>query len=689
MSDPALFTNHLAHETSPYLKQHAHNPVDWYAWGSEALRRAKELDRPIFLSIGYSACHWCHVMEHESFENEEIAKILNDNFVSIKVDREERPDLDQIYMTAVQRMTGQGGWPMTVFLTPDLRPFTGGTYFPPEDKYGRRGFRSVLLMLAEAWRDRRAEIDAAAGELTEYLQAVAGVQPTPGGLDADLLRGASNALARAFDASHGGFGQAPKFLHTMDLRLLLRVWKRFNEDHALHMVRHTLDRMAMGGIYDHLGGGFARYSTDDRWFAPHFEKMLYDNALLVPCYIEAYLATKEPFYRQIVEETLAWVKREMTSPEGPFYSTLDADSEGHEGKFYVWSADELDAVLGEDAPLVREYWGVTADGNFEGRNILFVADVDRRALAARHDLDDAALDERIATAKRLLYDIRSARVWPGLDDKVLASWNGLMIRAFADAARAFDDARYRTIAVESAAALFGSMVKNGRVFRSSKAGRARIAGYLEDYASLALAALALSELTFDETWIERARTLADSIDSWFRDDDTGLYFDTASDQETLINRPREVTDNATPAGTSLAAELFVRLAELTGDDALRRCAAAIVDRLAPAAARYPMAFGHLLSTADLLINGAIEVAIAGAPESAAFRELARVVGARFVPGLVLAGGQGSSLPLLAGRAPTAGVAAAFVCRNYACELPVTDPTALDDQLAEAARASSG
>src|ERR1700722_12896204 len=359
MSDPALFTNHLASETSPYLKQHAHNPVDWYTWGPEALARAKQLDRPIFLSIGYSACHWCHVMEHESFENEEIAKILNDNFVSIKVDREERPDLDQIYMTAVQRMTGQGGWPMTVFLTPDLRPFTGGTYFPPEDKYGRRGFRSVLLMLAEAWRDRRPEIDAAAGELTEYLQAVAGVQPTPSGLDAALLREASNALARAFDPSHGGFGQAPKFLHTMNLRLLLRVWKRFNEDHALHMVRHTLDRMAMGGIYDHLGVGFARYSTDARWLVPHFEKMLYDNALVVVAYLEAFQATGDEFYREIVEETLGWVQREMTGPEGPFYSTLDADSEGEEGKFYVWTAAETEQLLGKDeAALFNAAYGV-------------------------------------------------------------------------------------------------------------------------------------------------------------------------------------------------------------------------------------------------------------------------------------------------------------------------------------------
>jgi uncharacterized protein len=684
--------NRLAHETSPYLLQHAENPVDWWPWSPEALERARAENKPILLSIGYAACHWCHVMAHESFEDPATAAFMNERFINIKVDREERPDLDAIYMQAVQAMTGHGGWPMTVFLTPDGVPFYGGTYYPKDDRQGMPSFTRIMRSLSDAYRERPADIARTVASVREMYVDGRAMPGAPGGavpLTRALLDGAYHALAERYDERFGGFEGAPKFPQAMSLDFLVAYWGRTGTEQALAIATNSFLAMARGGIYDQIGGGFARYSVDDRWLVPHFEKMLYDNALLARLGVHLWQSGANPEIRRVVEETLDWAVREMRAPEGGFYSSLDADSEGHEGKFYVWSADELDAALGDDAPLLREYWGVTADGNFEGKNILFVADVDRHALAARHDLDDAALDERIATAKRLLYDIRSARVWPGLDDKVLASWNGLMVRAFADAARAFDDARYRAIAVESAAALFGSMVKNGRVFRSSKAGRARIAGYLEDYASLALAALALYELTFDETWIDQARTLADSIDSWFRDDDTGLYFDTASDQETLITRPREVTDNATPAGTSLAAELFVRLAELTGDDALRRRAAAIVDRLAPAAARYPMAFGHLLSTADLLINGAIEVAIAGAPESAAFRELARVVGARFVPGLVLAGGQGSSLPLLAGRAPTAGVPAAFVCRNYACELPVTDPTALDDQLAEAARASGG
>jgi uncharacterized protein len=684
--------NRLAHETSPYLLQHADNPVDWWPWSPEALERARAENKPILLSIGYAACHWCHVMAHESFEDAATAAFMNERFINIKVDREERPDLDAIYMQAVQAMTGHGGWPMTVFLTPDGVPFYGGTYFPKDDRQGMPSFMRIMRSLSDAYRERPSDIARTIASVREMYadgRAMPGARVGAESPTRTLLDGAHHALAERYDERFGGFEGAPKFPQAMSLDFLVTYWGRTGTEQALVIATNSFLAMARGGIYDQIGGGFARYSVDDRWLVPHFEKMLYDNALLARLGVHLWQAGANAEIRRVVEETLDWAAREMRAPEGGFYSSLDADSEGHEGKFYVWSVEELDAALGDDAPLLGEYWGVSADGNFEGRNILSVADVDRRALAARYGLDDAALDQRIAAAKQRLYDIRNARVWPGLDDKVLASWNGLMVRAFADAARAFDDARYRAIAIESATALWDTMVRDGRVFRSSKAGRARIAGYLEDYASLALAALALYELTFDDSWIDRARTLAESIDTWFRDGDSGLYFDTASDQETLITRPREVTDNATPAGSSLAAELFVRLAELTGDDALRQRAAGIVDRLAAAAARYPMAFGHLLTVADMLINGAIEVAIAGAPESAAFRELTRVAGARFVPGLVLAGGQGSSLPVLAGRAATAGVPVAFVCRNYACELPVTDPTALDDQLAEAAKGSRG
>src|SRR5947209_2077174 len=424
MTSAASFTNRLAAETSPYLRQHQHNPVDWYPWAPEALARARQLDRPIFLSIGYSACHWCHVMEHESFEDDEVARLLNDHFVSIKVDREERPDLDQIYMASVQLLTGQGGWPMSVFLTPDLRPFFGGTYFPPDDRYGRPGFKRLLRWLADLWQQQRDQVYEQAGEVTRHLQAASRLQPGEGAAGEEVLRRAVGQLGRRFDPLHGGFGQPPKFLHTMDLRLSLRAWKRFELPEALHMVKHTLQKMAMGGIYDHLGGGFARYSTDARWLVPHFEKMLYDNALLVVVYLEAFQATGEPFFREIVEETLGWVKREMTSPEGPFYSTQDADSEGVEGKFFVWSADEVRQVLGPD--LARSFtsvYDVTPQGNWEGHNILHRArpyTQEARLLG----ISEPELRRQLDEAKRRLFEVRGRRVWPHRDEKVLTAWNG-------------------------------------------------------------------------------------------------------------------------------------------------------------------------------------------------------------------------------------------------------------------------
>jgi hypothetical protein len=459
MSQPPAFTNRLAHETSPYLRQHAHNPVDWYPWGSEALERARRLDRPIFLSIGYSACHWCHVMEHESFESPDIAKVLNEHFISIKVDREERPDLDQIYMTAVQMLTGQGGWPMSMFLTPDLQPFFGGTYFPPNDHYGRPGFKKVLLALAEAWREHRGDLTQQAAEITGRLRSVTQREPGEGELEPGLLRRSVAHLGRLFDSLHGGFGQAPKFPHPMELRLLLRVRKRFGDDTALQMARLTLDRMAMGGIYDHLGGGFARYSTDERWLVPHFEKMLYDNALLVPAYLEAYQITGEQDYQGVARETLDWVLREMTSPEGPFYSTLDADSEGKEGKFYVWTVAEIEDVLGKELADTFNYvYGVTAEGNWDepndphvgaGRNILHRSKTyEQCARLLKQSRED--LRPRLELARRKLFEVRGRRVWPGRDDKMLTSWNGLMIAALAQAAQVLDKPEYAAAATKAA-----------------------------------------------------------------------------------------------------------------------------------------------------------------------------------------------------------------------------------------------
>ncbi len=482
MSQQQGSANHLIHETSPYLKQHAYNPVDWYPWGAEALEKARKLDRPIFLSVGYSACHWCHVMEHESFEDTEVAKILNEHFVSIKVDREERPDLDQIYMTAVQMMTGQGGWPMSMFLTPDLQPFYGGTYFPPDERYGRPSFKRLLGALVDAWQSRRSEIVQQAGQITEHLQRAgrlsaamegSGDAATTADLQPDLLRHAVSALGRAFDSRFGGFGSAPKFPHAMELRVLLRAWKRFGSEDALHMARLTFDKMAMGGMYDQLGGGFHRYSTDERWLVPHFEKMLYDNALLSLAYLEAFQATGDGAYREVVEETLDYVLREITSPDGPFYSTQDADSEGVEGKFYVWSAAEIEKILGkESADLFAEVYDVTPGGNWEGHNILNRVKT-REQYARLRNMPEAELRSRLAQAKSMLLEARGRGVWPGRDEKVLTAWNGLMIDAMAQAGMVLEKPVYIEAAERAADFILTRMRDpSGRLLRTSMAGAA-------------------------------------------------------------------------------------------------------------------------------------------------------------------------------------------------------------------------
>ena len=678
--------NRLARETSPYLLQHADNPVDWHPWSPEALERARREDKPILLSVGYSACHWCHVMAHESFEDEATAALMNERFVNVKVDREERPDVDAIYMQAVQAMTGQGGWPMTVFLTPDGVPFYGGTYYPKEERLGMPSFARILTAVSDAYRTRRADVARSAASVREMYDASREAARSAGPLTRELLDRAYRALAEQYDARNGGFDGAPKFPQTMSLAFLLRYWGRGGPEHALAMAAHSYRQMAAGGMYDQIGGGFARYSTDVRWLVPHFEKMLYDNALLISLGVHLWQATRDDDIARVVRDTADWALREMRSPEGGFYSALDADSEGHEGRFYVWSEAEFDAVLGDAAPLLRAYWGVTPDGNFEGRNILFVAVTDRRAFARQFGVSDQQLDDVVRRGRSALYDVRAKRVWPGRDDKILSSWNALLVRAIAEAARAFGDASYRRAALEGATFLFESVLEEGRVYRSYKNGRARIAGYLEDYASLGLAALAVYELTFDAAWLERARELSETMVRWFWDDDAGVFYDTASDQEQLITRPREVSDNATPSGSSLAAELLARLAELLRDVDARRRATWIVETIAPAIARYPSAFGHLLGVADMLINGAVELAIVGDPDAADFRALDRVAAEHYVPALVLAGGRADdSIALLEGRAARDGRATAYVCRNYACEEPALTPEALGDQLRRAAR----
>jgi len=685
---PTTMSNRLANETSPYLLQHAANPVDWYPWGEDALARARSESKPILLSVGYAACHWCHVMEHESFEDDATARLMNEKFINVKVDREERPDIDGIYMQAVQAMTGHGGWPMTVFLTPDGLPFYAGTYFPPDDRHGLPSFKRVLGAVSDAYTNRRVDVERTTEQLRQFFASTTHPTRSTGTLTPLLLDRAYRALAQEYDARHGGFGGAPKFPQAMSLDSLLRYWARTRTTLALTIAQESFRAMARGGIYDQLGGGFARYAVDEGWRVPHFEKMLYDNALLVRLGTHLWQATKNAEVRRVVEETLDWALREMTDPEGGFYSSLDADSEGHEGKFYVWTTDELEAALGAEAPLALEYWGVTPGGNFEGKNILHVPN-DPAVVAARRRISVGELQARIASATHALLAVRSARVRPGCDDKTLAAWNGLMVRALAEAARAFDKISYRAEAIRHGEFLFRSLVRDGRVSRSIKKGVVKIGGFLEDYAALGLAALALYELTFDDVWLAHARSLADATVRWFWDDDTGAFFDTASDHEKLVTRPRDITDNATPSGTSLAAELLARLADLLQDESMRRRATYVLETMAEPMARHPAAFGHALGVADLLVRGAIELAIVGDPASDDFRALSRAAAERYVPSLVLAGGparNAARVALLADRPTRSGRATAYVCRNYACETPVTDAAALATQLDAATNA---
>ena len=685
--------NRLATETSPYLAQHAENPVDWYPWGAEALERARREDKPILLSIGYAACHWCHVMAHESFEDPETARLMNEQFVNIKVDREERPDLDSIYMQATQAMTGHGGWPMTVFLTPDTAPFYAGTYFPPEDRQGMPSFRRVLHAVADAYRSRRGGVEETAAKMRDLYATTTQPARSTGALTTTTLDRAYRAIAQRYDQRHGGFEGAPKFPQAMVLDFLLRYWRRNGIDFAREMVTESFRKMARGGINDQLGGGFHRYAVDATWTIPHFEKMLYDNALLARLGVHVWQATRDPEVRRVTEETIDWVAREMSSPDGGFYSSLDADSEGHEGTFYVWTRDEIERALGNDGRLAAAYWGVTGEPNFEERYVLHVPH-EIGVVAARGGATPDVVAEAVASARAVLLARRARRARPGRDEKILASWNGLMLRAVAEAARAFGRDDYRALAVRNAEFLLRAMVRDGRVMRSYTAGVSRIPGYLEDHAAVALGLLDLYGVTFDIRWLDAARTIAHAIDQWFWDETTGAYFDTASDQETLLTRPRDITDNAAPSGTSLAVDLLLRLAELLGDGPRRERAMRVLETLSEPLARYAPAFGHLLGAADMAVHGAVEVALAGNPATSEFRALAEAVGADYVPSLVIAGGAagGEAAPdiaLLVGKLPRDDRATAYVCRQYLCEEPVTDPAELPRQLARASRSPLG
>jgi len=677
--------NRLARETSPYLLQHARNPVDWYPWGPEALARAKSEDKPIFLSVGYSACHWCHVMERESFENDAIAELMNEHFVNVKVDREERPDVDEIYMKAVQAMTGSGGWPMSVFLTPDLEPFYGGTYFPPRGLYGRPGFPQVLSGLAKAWKDDRTNLAKRARTLAEHI-ADEGRAKAAGEIDPEVLDASRVALVGQLDPRWGGFGDAPKFPHAIDLRILLRHALRTNDAGARHAAILSLERMAEGGIHDQLGGGFHRYSVDEQWLVPHFEKMLYDNALLVPAYLEAWLVTGDPRHAEVARRACDWVLREMSTAEGGFASSQDADSEGEEGRFFVFDLRELEQILGAKlGARAAEWFGVTSEGNFEhGKSILWRHDR-AEAVATKLKVPLRDLEESMRDASVKLLAARSSRVKPGTDDKVLAAWNGLMISALALAYQVLDEPRYLDAARKAARwILEGMRQPDGRLFATARNGRAHLNAYLDDYAFTIAGLLDLYESDFDPHWIREALALDAVVADRFQDED-GSCFTTARDHEKLIARLKAPHDGALPSGNGVQALNLLRLADLTGRADLAERAQRAIQSMAGLVNRFPQAFSTLLLAVDWLAVGAREVVIAGDLESKSARDLLRAVRTSFSPQRVVAfaGSMADSklVPLLAEKTPGAQGARAYVCRNWTCAAPIDEPAALVAALA--------
>ncbi len=707
--------NLLARETSPYLLQHAENPVHWVPWSREALERARQEDKPIFLSIGYSACHWCHVMAHESFDDESVAAILNDHFVSIKVDREERPDLDHVYMTAVQALTGGGGWPLSAFLTPEGHPFYGGTYFPPHARHGLPSFTQVLLAVVDAWQNRRQELVSGGRRLVQAIErqsAAAGIEKqSMREVEGDTLRGtelaaldpqtldtAFRALQERYDSRHGGWDGPPKFPQPMVLEYLLRYHHLKGNVRALQMATQTLEAMARGGMYDQLGGGFHRYSVDDHWLVPHFEKMLYDNAQLARVYLHVWQVTGNEFFRTITGEILDYVVREMLyvgagANDGntagvAFYSTQDADSEGEEGKFFVWTPDEIRAVLGDEADAFMKAYSVTPGGNastgsahgFEGKNILeFVGDMAQRPALAK--------------ARHRLFEARDKRVHPGRDDKVLTSWNGLMLAAFAEAARILDRDDYQEIAERNAGFLLKELrQENGRLLRTWKshpepvegAGEAKINGYLEDYAYLIEGLLELYQTTFELRWFVAARELAETMLEHFADSEGKLY-DTSDDHEMLITRPRDLQDNATPSGNAMAVTALLKLAGFTNDSRYVDITHQALAQMQPMMSQYPLGFGQWLQALAYALSKPRDIAIVGDPDSAATQTLLHVVQDGYRPFQVVAVGapdaQGLTAPLLKDRGLVNGQAAAYVCHDFSCQAPATNPQALEVLLA--------
>jgi uncharacterized protein YyaL (SSP411 family) len=678
--------NRLAQETSPYLLQHKDNPVDWYPWGPEALAKAKSEDKPILVSIGYSACHWCHVMAHESFENEQTAAVMNDYFVNIKVDREERPDLDSIYMSAVQAMSGHGGWPLNCFLTPDGVPFFGGTYWPREERMGMPTFKRVLEAVHDAYTNKKAEVLENAEQIRAYLDQANLAQLKTETLTPQIVDDAVDALERQFDAQNGGFGGAPKFPQPAVIEFLVRVYRASGNDRAKVMATTTLDKMATGGIYDQIGGGFHRYAVDAIWLVPHFEKMAYDNAQLARLYLDAYRAFKVDRYRDVATETLDYVLREMTGPDGGFYSTQDADSEGEEGKFYVWSLDELVDILGErNARWVAAYFGATKSGNFEGRNILHTPRAFHH-VAAELEISPDDLKTAVEQARPQLLAARNKRIWPGRDEKVLTGWNGMMLRAFAEGSRVLDRPDFLAAARANADFLLASLRQGDTLFHTFKDGRAKVNAFLEDYANLIDGLISLYEASFERRWIEDALSLAKTMKSEFAAEGGTGFFDTGASHETLVSRPRDLQDGATPAGNSVAASVLLKLSALTENADFHHAAAAILGMVARPMAEHPTAFGRYLSTLDAYLATPREVAIAGNVSDPGVTLFANVVFERYEPnaivGLVDQNDPSISelLPFLANRPAQNGKVTAYLCERYACLPPVTDPADLAIQL---------
>ncbi len=678
-------TNQLVHATSPYLLQHAHNPVDWYPWGPQALQRARQEDKPIFLSIGYAACHWCHVMAHESFEDPQIASLMNQHYINIKVDREERPDLDGIYMSAVVALTGQGGWPMSVFLTPDLVPFYGGTYFPPHSRYGLHSFRELLVSLADYWQNRRDEVLRSGGEILKAVMQQKAGQEQSGSFSAVTTQRASQRLLSSYDWQHGGWGKAPKFPQPMALEFLLRRYVS-GDDNTLKPVQHALNAMARGGMYDVVGGGFARYSTDADWLVPHFEKMLYDNAQLASVYLHAWQISAEPRFRQVVEETLGFVQRELLAPEGGFYSSLDADSEGVEGKFYVWTLDEIRSVLGEKDELFETAYGLTATGNWEGKIVLQRVATDAE-LTGMFGLSATEIHKKLAERHAQFLAQRNTRIRPATDDKVLTSWNGLMLSAFADAARALGNSSYLQVAQRNADFILRELVVDGRLRRSWRQGQASPEVFLEDYAAFILGLLDLYQADFNPRWFAAAQTLtAEMIDQFQDTSGSGGFFDTTRDAETVLLRPKDLQDNATSSGNALAVDALLKMAAFSENEEWRQLAEESLGQVAGMAAEYPTAFSRWLSAGDFSVSKTQQIALIGAPKEISADMLAylREIQHAYRPNTVVAA---SNLPipqgspaLLADRPMIEEKPTVYICEGFVCQQPLNSLDELKKQL---------